>query len=118
MTFEEFLLWAQADGINAIIGFLWSFIVIPKWEWYKSKDEWTQAFVTMLATVSIPAIAAGVAVAMGYQAFDFESTFWPAIRAGFIAFTTSYATRASKEKSGQKIAEMRLRAAAKSEMES
>jgi hypothetical protein len=109
MTFEEFLMWAQVDGINAIVGFLWSFVVV-RWAWYNSKDEWTQTFIILVASLLVPVVAAATSVAMRYQAFDFEVTFWPALRAGFIAFTVSKGTIATKVKGRQKIAQMKFNA--------
>jgi len=85
MAFSEFLTWLQGDGINAAIGFLLSFIVewFPAWKLLRPK---TKRVIILVLSLIIPVGAALVSAGMGYQPWDFAETFWPALRAGFLAF--------------------------------
>ena len=90
MSFPEFLTYAQGPGINLIIGFVLSFVV----EWYPSWGNLpprVKRIAMGFLSLVVPIAAAALSVAMGYQDSSFESTFWPAIVAGFTAFTGSQA---------------------------
>lgn len=85
MSFEQFLLWAQNEGINTILGVFSSFAV----EWWPQFGEFTERQKRLIVAginLGIPVLAALVAVLMGYQPWSFELTFWPALVAGGASF--------------------------------
>lgn len=85
MAFPEFLTWLQSDGINVAIGFILSFVVewVPAWGRVRPK---VKRIVMLVLSLAVPLIATLVSAAMGYQPWDFERTFWPALQAGFLSF--------------------------------
>ena len=85
ISFKEFLAWAQDPGISVVAGVFTSIIAeyIPRFD--KLEKKWKMPIV-LAFNVGIPLTAAGAGVAMGYQALDFDATFWPALVAGVLAF--------------------------------
>lgn len=87
MNLQQFLQWAQSEGISAIFGFLFSFIV----EWYpayKEAGKKTKRLVMLIGCLIIPTGAAIISALFEYQPWAVE-TFWPCIVSGFIAFSSS-----------------------------
>ena len=94
MTFAEFLQYLQTSGVNAVVGFLISYLA-EWWPKYEELEAKAKRFIMMGFCFVVPLLAAGVGVAMGYQPFALE-TFWQAAQAGFLAFLTSQAAHARK----------------------
>ena len=88
MTFAEFLMYMQGRGINAVLGVLESFAV-EWWPQFKTFSDRKKRVVFLVATVGVPAVGALTSAAMGYQPWDLEVTFWPAISAGVLSFLGS-----------------------------
>ena len=88
MTFQEFLSYLQGPGINAVIGFLLSFVVewFPEWDTLEGR---VKRLLSLAMCLLVPLVGAGLSCAFGYQACDFTQTFWPALVAGFTAFTSN-----------------------------
>lgn len=87
MGFQDFLAsLQQAVGIGAAIGFLMTFVLewMPNFEYLSAREKRAVFFALCM---TLPLLAAGVGVALGYYEPIFETTFWPAVVAGFTAFT-------------------------------
>jgi len=95
MTFQEFLFYLESEGVNAAIGVIWSILLELFPGWARVKPRVKRLF-TMLLCFVIPLAAACIGAWMGYQSWGFEQTFWPALRAGFLAFWTSQGVHAFK----------------------
>lgn len=89
MSWSEFLSYlSQPNGIAVGAGIVWSLIV----------EYWPAQFGTLAprwkrllffaVSLAIPLIAAGLGVLTADWSASFEATFWPALVAGFIAFTS------------------------------
>jgi len=88
MTLPEFLLYLmQNNGVQATFGFLLSF-VLEEWPWYENLQGKAKRFFVLGIHLAIPVVASIISMAAGYRPWSFEATTWPALVAGFLAFTT------------------------------
>ena len=89
MALPEFLLYLmQTIGVQAAFGFLMSF-VFDEWEWFTNLPSRTKRYFVLVIHLAIPVTASMIAMALKYQPWSFEESVWPALAAGFLAFTTS-----------------------------
>lgn len=89
MTFPEFLLYLmQHNGVQAVFGFLMSF-VFEGWNWLDNLPSKAKRIVVLAIHLAIPLLAAVTSMAAKYQPWSFEATVWPALTAGFLAFVGS-----------------------------
>jgi len=87
MTLQEFLLYMQGSGVNAIVGVLWSFAVefLPS---FKGLSEKAKRISFLAACMVVPIVGAVLSMALEYQPVNLETTIWYALVAGWVAFTT------------------------------
>lgn len=85
MSWMEFLVWLQSEGINAVVGFFLSYVV-EYWPQFGELDPKWQRLVFLWLCFVVPLVGAGLSIAFGYQVASWEETFWPAILAGGLAF--------------------------------
>jgi len=92
MSLSEFLRFLNTSaGINAAIGFCWSFAV----EWipaYTELPRRAKRVIMLGLCLLIPTLATVGLIAMGEAVLD-ESTIWAALLAGFAAFMGSQAAQ-------------------------
>ncbi|MDD5059443.1 MAG: hypothetical protein PHQ60_16420 [Sideroxydans sp.] len=86
MSWLEFLLWLLThEGINAALGVVLSFV----FDWYPDFDS-LHPRVKRLAMAGlclfIPLLGATLLWLGGYRALSWEDLYWPAVRAGGLAF--------------------------------
>ena len=88
MTWHEFLQYASSPGIAAIVGALLSVIVeyVPRFEALGPKAKRASIFILSLA---VPLLASFLGVLTDSWESSWDATYWPAIVAGFTAYTTS-----------------------------
>lgn len=94
MTFTDFLMYLQGNGVNAAVGFLLSWVV-EWWPEFEGLEAKAKRLVMMALCLVVPLLAAGVSMAMGYQPLSLES-FWQAAMSGFLAFMASQAAHTRK----------------------
>jgi len=91
MSWSEFLAYlSQPNGIQVVVGFLWS-IVVEYWPWFGTLEvKWKRA-VFFAVSLAVPLFAAALGVfTLGWPP-GWEATFWPALVAGFLAFVSGTA---------------------------
>lgn len=87
MTLQEFLLFMQGSGVNAIVGMAWSF-AIEFWPQFGEFSKKTKRVAFLSACMIIPIIGAVLSMVMGYQPVELETTIWYALVAGWVAFSS------------------------------
>lgn len=97
MGLEEFLRYAQGAGINAIVGFILSFVV-EYWPAYDNLPPRKKRLVVGAFCFVIPVAALLAKVALGYELID-RNTLWSVLVNGFAAFTGSQAAHLRSLKS-------------------
>lgn len=88
MTLQAVLLSAQGPWINAIVGMLLSVLgeYLPP-QCYLDLSKKKKRMVFAAVALLVPVLAAALSCALGYQTWELEATFWPAImNGGIIAF--------------------------------
>jgi len=95
MSFEMFLSWLQAPGINVVIGFIESFAIewIPNWG---NLDAKLKRLYTFLICLAIPLFGVLLGIVTGHYSANFEQVIWPALVAGMSAFAGSSAAHTRK----------------------
>ena len=88
MDFNTFIDWMRGSGVNVIIGFLLSFGVewFPQWTTMADKIKRLVMFTLCLL---IPLLGTLIGVLFGTLDAGFVVSWWPALVAGFAAFSTS-----------------------------
>ncbi len=85
MTLQDFLLYMQGSGVNAIIGVLMSFVV-EWWPTYENLESKVKRAIFLAMCMVVPLTGALLGTALGYQEWTIETTFWYATVAGWLAF--------------------------------
>jgi len=86
MIFCEFVKSLQGTGLGAAVGVVLSYVV----EWWKGYEFLSAQFkrvVFLAICLAIPLAAAGVGILSCGQPAGFMETWWPALVAGFVAFS-------------------------------
>ena len=99
ISWADFLLWlTTAAGVNAVLSFLWT--KVPDWigeSWEEMVPPRWRAPLLFAMCEIVPLLGAALRVAFGYAESSWENLWWPAVVAGFIAFTgTTLLTKARK----------------------
>ena len=95
MSWDEALRYAAGPGIAAIVGALVS-VLVEYWPWFGQLDALRKRAVTFGLCLVVPLVAAGLGVATSGWPGSWEGTFWPALLAGFTAFTASQVVHSRK----------------------
>lgn len=91
MPFGEFLAWAAtAAGIQAIIGFIGSW-VLDQWGAWAEMSPFRRRLWMFVLSLAVPLLASLVGVLTGYSDGTIEQTWWPSVEAGLTAFAASQA---------------------------
>jgi hypothetical protein len=86
MDFKTFLVFMQGTGIEAIVGFIWSFVVewVPQWETLSAR---VKRIAMWAICTTVPVLAKVLELAFYGGAWgDFPNTWFPMLVAGFVAF--------------------------------
>ncbi len=84
MTWEEALRYASGDGVAVIVGALLS-VAAEYWPWYEQQESKVKRVFFFALALVVPLAAAGLGVATLDWPASWETTFWPAVRAGLAA---------------------------------
>ena len=88
MSWTEFLGYlSRPNGIAVSVGIIWS-VLVEYWPWFATLEpKWKRALFFGVSLL-IPILAATVGCLTTGWAWNWEQTFWPALAAGFLAFTS------------------------------
>lgn len=89
MSWVEFLDYLRGPGVSATVGVLLSFVV-EYWEQYNDLVPKYKRLVVAGLCFVVPVVATALSCASGIMVWgDWHQTWWPALVAGFVAFTGS-----------------------------
>lgn len=88
MSFPDFVAALQTPNLIAVVvGALWSVIVEYFPAWTTLDPKWKRAVFFGLSLL-VPVLGAAIGISAGYQVSEWESTWWPCVLAGLVAFTS------------------------------
>lgn len=89
MDWTEFLSYLRGPGVAAVVGVLLSYVV-EYWERYQYlKPKYKRLVIAGLCFV-VPVVGTALSCASGVVGWgDWANTWWPALVAGFVAFTSN-----------------------------
>jgi len=87
MNWTEFLSYLRGPGVAAVVGVLLSYVV-EYWELYQTLDSRYKRLVIAGLCFVVPVVATALSCASGLMVWgDWANTWWPALVAGFTAFS-------------------------------
>jgi hypothetical protein len=89
MSWTEFLSYLRGPGVAAVVGVLLSYIV-EFWPQYQSLESRYKRLVIAGLCFVVPVVATALSCASGMTVWgDWPDTWWPALVAGFVAFSSN-----------------------------
>lgn len=87
MSWTEFLSYLRGPGVAAVVGVLLSFVV-EYWNQYKDLAPKYKRLVVAALCFVVPVVGTMLSCVSGVAAWnDWAGTWWPALVAGFVAFS-------------------------------
>lgn len=98
MSWQEFLVYALTPaGIGVVVGFVLSWVV-EYWPAYETWEPKYKRLVFLVLSFVVPLLGVTLSIATGAGGdwLDFQNTWWPALVAGFTAFTAGQTAHVRK----------------------
>jgi hypothetical protein len=89
MSWSDFLAFCAGPGVNAVVGVILSF-VLEAWSRFEGLPPAPKRLFVALLCFIVPLTATALSVwTLGVNGSDWANVWWPALVAGFTAFSTS-----------------------------
>jgi len=95
MEWTEFLRYASGEGVAVVVGALLS-VLAEHWAWYGEQTPKVKRLLFFVLSLAVPVLASALGVLTESWPLSWEATFWPALMAGFAAFTAGQAVHLRK----------------------